>query len=159
MQNVILLDNSFMPIDVICWKRAIKLIIRGKVEAFGNNFITIKTMTSEFLVPKVLRLINVVRNFYRRSVTFGKRNVFIRDNYTCVYCGVKMRKPTLDHIIPKSRGGKSTFDNVVTCCPSCNTKKNDRTPSEANMYMKVRPVQPTITEHIRSVMKQNGILD
>lgn len=159
MQNVILLDNSFIPVDVITWKKAVNLMVRGKVEAFGENFITIRTMTSEFLVPKVLRLMNMVRGFYKRSIPCRKRNVFIRDGYACAYCGIKIKRPTLDHIIPRSKGGKTSFENVVTCCSSCNSKKSDRTPREAGMVLRVHPVQPTISEHMRSIMKQNGVLE
>ena len=82
----------------------------------------------------------------------------VRDGFRCVYCGTSSRL-TIDHVIPASKGGKNNFDNCVTACQPCNNKKGNRTPNEANMFMKKRPYAPTISEFIRLKMKQLGVED
>jgi 5-methylcytosine-specific restriction endonuclease McrA len=79
----------------------------------------------------------------------------VRDRYICSYCGSN-KNLTIDHIIPISRGGKSTFENCITACKSCNNKKGDRTPSEANMYLTKKAYSPTISEFLKLKMKQLG---
>ena len=103
-----------------------------------------------------IKLIKVIRMIYKNRVPFSKRNVIVRDGYTCVYCH-SQRDLTIDHIIPTSRGGKSTFENCTTSCRACNNKKGNRTPSEANMYMDKQAYAPTISEFLRLKMKQLGV--
>jgi 5-methylcytosine-specific restriction endonuclease McrA len=106
-----------------------------------------------------MRLIKLIRTIYRTSVTFTKRNVLIRDRFKCAYCGSHGDRLSIDHIIPKSRGGKMTFENCVAACKPCNLRKGGRTPNEAKMYLKVRPYQPTISEFLRLKFESLGIHD
>ena len=95
---------------------------------------------------------------YKNKVPYSKRNIFVRDGYKCMYCGTREKiKLTIDHVIPQSRGGKSTFDNCVASCRPCNNKKGHRTPNEAKMYLLRQPYTPTIYEFIRLKMKQYKI--
>ena len=97
---------------------------------------------SEFVKPLIIRLYNYVR-FKSRGLRLNRRRVYKRDNFQCVYCGSE-KSLTLDHIIPRSRGGKNSWTNLVTCCQSCNLKKANRTPEEAGMKMKSKPYEPTV---------------
>ena len=91
---------------------------------------------------------------YKNKVPYSKRNIFVRDGYRCMYCGSKDNgKLTVDHVIPQSKGGRSTFENCVAACRPCNLKKGHRIPSEAKMFMKRQPYAPTIYEFIRLKMK------
>jgi len=152
MYKIVLFDKNFVPIGVISWKKAIKLIYREKVEPVGKSFLIIKTIDKEVKIPKFLRLLNIIKTLYKRIIPCRKKSVFIRDKYMCLYCGKKISNPTLDHIIPKSKGGKSTFENLATSCVECNQKKGNKTPKEANMRLLSVPKSPTIIEHIKNII-------
>lgn len=152
MHKIVLFDKNYVPIGIISWKKAINLICREKVEPVGKSFLVIKTMDNEVKIPKFLRLLNIIKNLYHRIVPCRKKTVFIRDKYTCLYCGKKISHPTLDHILPKSRGGKSIFENLATSCFECNQKKGNKTPREVNMRLLYKPKSPTVIEHIKNVI-------
>ncbi len=153
------LNGDYSFLNLISWRRAICMIMKGKAEVlkYSDKVITIaegKVMQ----IPLVLKLIKIVRMIYRNRVPFSKRNVMIRDGYKCVYCE-STDTLTIDHVIPISKNGKSDFDNCVTCCKTCNAKKKDRTPSEAKMYMKRKPYSPTISEFIKIRLKSLKLED
>ena len=158
--SCIVLNADYTFLNVVNWKRAICLVVKGKAEAlkYSDRIIRNAERTSVIRVPAVLKLVKLIRHLYRNRVPFSKKNIFVRDDHTCVYCGEK-EGLTIDHIIPVSRGGKSTFENCVAACRSCNHKKGSKTPSEANMFMKKRPYAPTISEFIRLRMNKLGITD
>jgi 5-methylcytosine-specific restriction endonuclease McrA len=106
-----------------------------------------------------MKLIKLIRTLYVSRVPFSKKNVLVRDGFICAYCGAKRQRLTIDHIIPKSKGGKANFENCVSSCKPCNNKKGDRTPREALMYLKVKAYQPTISEFLRLKVKKLGIND
>ena len=160
MTHCILLNADYTYLNVVHWKRAICLQAKGKVEVLKNSAKTVKSSSGAiFKVPAVMRLIKLIRTIYRTGVAFCKKNVFIRDGFKCAYCGAEKLRLTIDHIIPKSRGGKSNFENCVAACKPCNIKKGHQTPREANMFLKVRPVQPTISEFLRLKLQKLGIND
>jgi 5-methylcytosine-specific restriction endonuclease McrA len=152
----ILLNGDYSYLDQIDWKRAICLVFADKAKVLKYSDRMIKGVGKVFRAPAVMVLIKVVRSVYRNRVPFNKKNVLVRDRYTCAYCGGKPRNLTLDHIIPASRGGKTDFDNCVACCSACNSRKGARTPGEARMHLLKRPYQPTISEFIRIRLKQSG---
>jgi len=136
------------------------LIAKGKVQVLKNTERIIRTAEGLIIkVPAVMKLIKLIRTLYVNRVPFSKRNILVRDGFKCAYCGVERGKLTIDHIIPKSRGGKATFENCVSSCKPCNNKKGNRTPHEARMYLKARPYQPTISEFLRLKVKKLGIND
>lgn len=140
MAQVLLLNMSFEPLNICSWKRAIVLIMKGKAEQIEHNG---KLINDSIPVPSVIRLTNYIRVPYR-EIPLSRKNVLHRDDYTCQYCGKKMSSSlTVDHIIPKSRGGRHYWDNVVTACLRCNNKKGNKTPKEANMSLIKSPKVPT----------------
>ncbi len=157
MNRVIILNGDYTYLNTVNWKRAICLLIKGKTEVLKYADEVLKLVDGSIMkVPAVMKLIKVIRMIYRNKVPYSKRNIMVRDNHECAYCGSN-RDLTIDHIIPASRGGKSSFDNCVTACKSCNHKKGNRTPNEAHMFLRQRAYSPTISEFIRIKMKQLGI--
>jgi 5-methylcytosine-specific restriction endonuclease McrA len=160
MSHCVLLNADYTFLNVVHLKRAMCLIAKGKAEVIQDSKRTVRSAGGAVLkVPAVMKLIKLIRTIYRTGVAFCKKNVFIRDAFKCVYCGTNKQRLTIDHIIPKSRGGKSTFENCVAACKPCNIKKGDRTPREANMFMTHRPYQPTISEFLRLKLNSLGIND
>jgi len=162
--DVIILNGDYSFIGFTSWRRAIVLIETKKAEIIKESEQYVKTMGGRLInIPIVLRLIKFIRMIYRKEVPFSKKNVLVRDKYTCQYCGrelsknaisnkeknFKKIKATIDHLIPVSRGGKSSWDNCVCSCFECNNKKSNRTMSEANMSLKNKPFKPTISEFIK----------
>ena len=158
MTQCVLLNADYSFLNLVNWKRAVCLMTKGKVEVVKHSPRTIRSCRGvELKVPAVMRLIKFIRTIYRTRVTFTKRNVLIRDRFKCAYCGARREKLSIDHIIPKSRGGKMTFENCVAACKPCNLKKGGRTPNEAKMYLNARPYQPTISEFLRLKFENLGI--
>jgi 5-methylcytosine-specific restriction endonuclease McrA len=158
MERCVVLNGDYSFLNTVNWKRAICLIIKEKAEMLKASTRTVQNCegTVCFQVPLVIKLIKVVRLIYKNKVPFSKRNIMVRDGFRCVYCGNRSRL-TIDHVIPASQGGKNNFENCVTACQPCNNKKGNRTPREANMFMKKQPHAPTISEFIRMKMKQLGV--
>jgi 5-methylcytosine-specific restriction endonuclease McrA len=160
MTHCVLLNADYTFLNVVHWKRAVCLQAKGKVEVIKNSAKIVKSSGgAEFKIPAVMRLIKLIRTIYRTGVAFCKKNVLIRDGFRCAYCGSQKFRLTIDHIIPKSKGGKSDFDNCVAACKPCNTKKGDRLPSQVSMYLKSRPHQPTVSEFLRLKLQKLGIND
>lgn len=144
MGKVLLLNKQCEPLNVMSWRRAFVLLIKGKaeyIEALNNIEDHIKI--GEYYIPKTIKLTYEMA-IPKLELPFSRENIFIRDNYTCQYCGEELpyHELTLDHVYPKSRGGNTSWENIVTCCKSCNQKKADRTPEEANMILINPPFVP-----------------
>jgi 5-methylcytosine-specific restriction endonuclease McrA len=134
------------------------LIAKGKVQVLRHSERVIRSGEGLAIkVPAVMKLIKLIRTLYINRVPFSKKNVIVRDGFKCAYCGSDRERLTIDHIIPKSKGGKTDFENCVSSCKPCNNKKGNKTPNEARMYLKVKPFQPTISEFLRIKMKKLGI--
>jgi len=161
MEAVILLNGDYTPLGVISWRNAVRLIVKKKVEVVKQSTITIHNNTknvADFFLPLVIRLLKFIRQIYRTKVTLNKRNILIRDGYVCQYCGKKLGKDaSIDHVIPKSKGGKSHFNNLVACCFKCNNKKDNRLPSQAKMFLIKKPSVPTINEFMLIRVKESGM--
>ena len=156
----VLLNADYTFLNVVDWKRALCLLAKGKVEVIRDSAQTVKSSGGAiFKIPAVMRLIKLIRTIYRTGVAFCKKNVLIRDGFKCAYCGSTKFRLTIDHIIPKSKGGKSTFENCVAACKPCNTRKGDQLPSRINMFLKVQPRQPTVSEFLRLKLEKLGIND
>ena len=159
MEKVILLNSDYSFLNVISWKRAIRLMVKGKAEIVKSSgkIITNAERTVEIIIPQVLRLMELVKSVYKNRVPFSKKNVFVRDSWTCAYCGRTDERLTIDHVIPRSRGGDTSFANCVASCKPCNNRKNNRTPKEAGMALKFKPHTPTIMEFFVIKMKRMGV--
>jgi 5-methylcytosine-specific restriction endonuclease McrA len=143
-RSVLVLNSTYEAIHICNVKRAIELIANGIAvceECFFDEYI--KTPNTKIRIPAVIRLTSY-RKIPRKRVVFSKRNIFIRDNFTCQYCGKRLppKELTIDHIIPRSKGGRDSWDNVVTSCKSCNNKKGDRTPKQAGLKPLKKPKPP-----------------
>ncbi len=158
MQSCILLNADYSFLNVVHWKRAVCLMASGKAEVVRDSSATVRSAGGRLLrIPAVLRLIKLIRTLYRAGVAFTKRNILIRDGFRCAYCGQSRDRLSIDHVVPRSRGGRTTFENCVAACKACNLKKGGRTPSEAGMYLRVRPTQPTISEFLRLKFAHLGL--
>lgn len=118
------------------------LLMHGLAERIEDSDAFLRTPSSHFPVPSVIRLRHYVRRRFRPRIAFNRRNVFRRDNGLCQYCGLPAAELTLDHVVPRSRKGPTSWDNVVACCRDCNSRKRDRTPEEAGMMLLSRPRAP-----------------
>jgi 5-methylcytosine-specific restriction endonuclease McrA len=144
MEQVLLLNITYEPLKVINWKKAITLFMLGKVEVLEEYSREIHSVSFAIKLPAVVRLLRLVKR-PSSPVKFSRQNIYARDKYRCQYCGRKFPSEELnyDHIIPKSRGGKTEWTNIVTCCIQCNRKKGGRTPKEAHMKLIRKPSRPT----------------
>jgi len=153
--RILLLNATNEPLAVVNRRHALSLILRGCVEAASQEFTEMQSVSQTLQVPQVLRLRYYV-NAPRRDVRWSKKAVLRRDQYTCAYCGAQRGDRqngsvltagdfTVDHILPMSRGGKSTWSNTVCACFSCNQRKADRLPREINMKLGWEPKRPRTT--------------
>ncbi len=160
MHQCVLLNADYSFLNVVSWKRAMCMVAKGKVQVLKQSERIIKTAEGVLIkVPAVMKLIKLIRTLYRNRVPFSKRNVLIRDGFRCAYCGGSQNRLTVDHIIPKSRNGETSFENCVAACKPCNNRKGNRTPSQVGMYLKVKTYQPTISEFLRLKAMKLGIND
>lgn len=144
MFRTLLLNASYEPLKVISWQRAIALWFEDKVEILKEySDFDLKSQNFTMKCPAVVRLVKFVKG-HRNKVKFSRSNVFGRDSYSCQYCGCTpgTTNLTYDHVLPRSRGGKTEWSNIVTACYACNSKKADRTPEEAKMRLRQRPIKP-----------------
>jgi 5-methylcytosine-specific restriction endonuclease McrA len=142
MSSVLLLNATYEPLGVVNLQRAVRLLFSGKVEVLHQSERRMRSEKLSFPLPSVLRMLYYIAH-RRRGVPLTKRNVALRDDFKCGYCGVKCGADlTVDHIVPKSRGGSSSWDNLVSACTRCNSRKNDRTPDEARMPLLIEPRRP-----------------
>ena len=138
---VLVLNQNYQPLNVCNVRRAISLLGREKAEILTATDRYLHSATSIFEEPSVIRLIYMVkRPFHQRRLS--RKEVFIRDRYRCQYCNKQMRKLTLDHVLPRSRGGGHSWTNVVSACAECNHRKAGRTPKEARMSLLRTPEPP-----------------
>jgi 5-methylcytosine-specific restriction endonuclease McrA len=143
MEQVLLLNITYEPLRIIHWQRAITLLLLGKVEVVEDSGREIRAVSFTLRLPSVVRLLRLVKR-PKTPVRFSRQNIYMRDRHCCQYCGGTFATDdlTYDHVIPKARGGRTRWDNIVTCCMTCNRKKGGRTPEEAGMSLIRAPVRP-----------------
>jgi 5-methylcytosine-specific restriction endonuclease McrA len=161
--HVLVLNKSWVVVNIASVRRALSLLYQGMARAVHPTDYSlydfddwcqlspafhegryIHTTSRKIRVPEVI-ILNMFNGFIRQEVRFSRRNIFERDDHTCQYCGKKFCKQdlTLDHVVPQSRGGGNTWENLVLACVPCNVRKGSRTPEEAHMPMLRRPKKPT----------------
>jgi 5-methylcytosine-specific restriction endonuclease McrA len=159
MQGCLILNGDYTYLTIISWKKAIKLVYKGKATVLKYSEHVVKTAENVIMkIPAVAKLVHIIRTIYRTKVPFSKKNVMTRDNFICQYCG-SAEELTVDHVVPLAKGGKTEFENCVTACKICNSKKGHKLPSEAGVYPKRRPTAPTISEFVRIRAQKAGVLD
>lgn len=143
MHTALLLNSSFEPLRVISWQRAITMFFMGKVEIIEEYDHHIRSVSLAIKAPAVVRLLSYTKRF-KGAPPLSRTNIFARDKFECQYCGIVLRaaEATLDHVTPRSKGGITSWTNIVTCCTKCNRKKGGKTPAEARMPLRSTPVQP-----------------
>ena len=145
---VLVLNRNYEPLNLVSAKRAIVLLMKGKAEMVKPaNGLVIHAARETIPVPSVVRLMVYARRPPAR-VRLNRRSILIRDDYTCQYCGYRGPGLTIDHVIPKDRGGKTDWDNLVACCTRCNSKKGNRTPEEAGMTLRKKPRKPAYLSYM-----------
>lgn len=143
IRDTLLLDLGYQPLRVVSWRRALCMHFVGKVELVSTHDWDVHTISSRFPAPAVVRLL---RNVRARPlyVRFSRENVYLRDGYQCQYCGKLCNSDelTLDHVVPRAEGGKTTWKNVVTACVECNRTKGRDTPEDAGLQLRCTPTRP-----------------
>lgn len=140
----LVLNASYEPINVIKRTRAVVLIMEGKAESLLDTDIVCRSgsRNENIIFPSVIRLTHMADVPRMRQVPLSRRALFTRDHFTCQYCGDKPTKLEVEHVIPRSRGGRNIWQNVTTACRACNAVKRDRTPDEAGMRLRSKPYAP-----------------
>lgn len=143
METVLVLNYDYSPLNVTSLRRGFVLVDKGKAEILKKYDEPITTTIGEFVKPLIIRLLKFINYHNKKDLKISRQRIYQRDGYQCVYCGT-YKNLTIDHVIPKSRGGANSWENMTTCCFSCNSKKGNKTPQEANMTMRVQPYKPSV---------------
>lgn len=141
--KTLVLDQGYRPHGIVDWRRAILMLFDEKVEVLEEYDEEVyRGATIVIKMPAVVRLLHRIRG--KRSVKFSRINVALRDKFCCQYCGKKLplKKLTYDHVVPRSKGGKTRWENIVMACYRCNERKADRTPEQVGMVLRKQPVKP-----------------
>jgi 5-methylcytosine-specific restriction endonuclease McrA len=149
---VLVLNATYEPINVCTVRRAVVLLLKEKAEVIEHGDWELHSASQTLQRPVVIRLVTFVRiprDTHRRKIT--RRAVFARDQWTCQYCGARSNL-TVDHVIPKSKGGGSSWDNIVASCAPCNRRKGDALPRQAGMKLRKPPrtPNPSVFIHVAS---------
>ena len=146
--RALVLNRDFRPISVCSIQRAFVLVFMKKVEMVSSfNGSKFHTVDREFSIPAVVRLHNYINVPYR-GVELSRGNIFKRDSHQCQYCGSD-NNLSIDHVLPRSRGGATNWKNLVTACKPCNARKGDDTPEEAAMPLAIKPFKPSYLMFLR----------
>lgn len=140
--GVLVLNSDYSPINVTSLNRGFALVYKGKAEILKSSDNPIVCGVKEYVRPVIIRLLKYI-SFQRRRIRVNRHRIMKRDNYSCIYCGSK-KDLTIDHVIPKSKGGQNTWSNLVACCSPCNLRKGDKSLVEVNMKMIKKPTEPNI---------------
>jgi 5-methylcytosine-specific restriction endonuclease McrA len=140
MRSALVLNATYEPLSVVSGHRAICLVLLDKAEVVEDDGTVVHSERMSMSAPLVIRLRYVVKVPYNRHASMSRRAVFARDNHRCGYCG--NAADSIDHVMPRSRGGTNVWENVIAACRGCNLRKRDRTPEEAGMRLSSIPRAP-----------------
>ncbi len=146
MSDTLILDTSGFPLAFVSWQRAVSLQWQDRAVVIAEDAERILRAPSfEMGLPRVIKLRNHISRKLRLKVPMTRRNIAIRDHSSCQYCGMVLQTAdyTIDHVLPRARGGKSVWTNLVLACVRCNKHKSDRTPQEAGLLLTQKPVEPS----------------
>lgn len=153
--DTLVLSHTYQPLKLVNWFDAFNMILVGRAELVASyDDKEVYSFTNTYPMPSVVRFVSGVVNKFTSIggyVKVSRRNVWARDKGKCQYCGgsISMKESTLDHVMPRSRGGKKSWDNIVLSCFDCNQKKDDKTPREAGMKLLSKPKKPKNIEVAR----------
>lgn len=145
--QVLVLNQNYEPLNVCSWRRAVSLLCLGKAIALEHDTQVVHGPNTELLLPTVVRLANPIRRPLP-ELKLSRRAVLARDGNTCQYCGHSSRDLTIDHVIPRQKGGPASWDNLVACCMKCNNKKGSKTLREADMALLRKPRRPRFIPYL-----------
>ncbi|MDD3446269.1 MAG: HNH endonuclease [Zavarzinia sp.] len=134
---------SYFPLSLWSWQDAIKAVFLGRVNILSEYERTVRSPSAEIRLPSVVCLKTYVQP--AKHPAFTRFNVFLRDRFACQYCG-RSDDLTFDHVVPRSRGGRTTWDNITTACSPCNLRKGGRMLKESGLHLRSRPVVPTVAQ-------------
>ncbi len=134
------MNSSYEPLNIVHVRRAVVLVLKNKAQVLEEWAEPLHSRQAEYPRPLVIRLRYYVKVPYRVRTSISRKAVFVRDDFTCQYCG--SRAENIDHVMPRSRGGEHTWDNIVASCRRCNTRKENRLPQEVGMKLKTHPAPP-----------------
>ena len=146
MDSTLVLNATYEPLQVVSWRRAVRMLFQGKVEVVAEYERELRSVSITIRMPSVLRLLHYVRvKPHHSRPRFSRANIYARDSHRCQYCARAFPPAdlTYDHVIPVARGGQKTWENIVTCCVRCNREKGDRTPEEAGLNLLKSPRAPS----------------
>ena len=147
MEQTLLLNASYEPLKIVHWQKAVTLWCQGKVEVISVYDREIRAVSFSFKLPSVIRLLRYIKIKRRFDyVPFSRANIYARDDHRCQYCGdgFPTSELTFDHVVPVAQGGRKDWENIVTCCVTCNRRKGGRTPAEAGMHLLRHPKRPDV---------------
>jgi 5-methylcytosine-specific restriction endonuclease McrA len=156
MEQTLLLNASYEPLKIVHWQKAITLLCQGKVEVIAEYDREIRSVSISFRLPSVIRLLRYIKMKRRFDyVPFSRANIYARDDHSCQYCGDSFptNELTFDHVTPVAQGGRKDWENIVTCCVTCNRRKGGRTPEEAGMHLRRMPRRPESMPALRITIR------
>jgi 5-methylcytosine-specific restriction endonuclease McrA len=156
---VLVLNASYEPINICAARRALVLMLKGVASAEEESTLHVRSARNTVKLPSVIRLLEY-RRIPHQTRALSRKNILMRDRYTCQYCHrtLPSAELTLDHVVPRSRSGESNWENLVACCNPCNNRKGSRTPDEAGMRL-ARPPRPFSLHTSRHLMRLLGKSD
>jgi 5-methylcytosine-specific restriction endonuclease McrA len=140
-RRVLILNQNYEPLSICSARKAILLLVLGKVEVIECSGFIVRSVSRRYELPSIVRLGRFV-HVPRKRILLSRSNILKRDNHRCQYCGTEESPFTVDHVVPRDRGGLGTWDNLVCACSSCNGRKGNRTPQEAGMTLIRKPRKP-----------------
>lgn len=158
--SVLVLNATYEPINVVSTRRAVVLLLKEKAELVEAADGEVRAHNMHMSLPSVIRLVYFVRIPRLLKVPLSRRTVMARDYHTCQYCSAQPLQSdlTIDHVLPRSRGGETSWENVVTACRRCNTRKGNKTPAEAGLTLRCRPARPRyVAFALLSQLEQNDL--
>ncbi len=157
--RVLVLNSTYEPVHICNVRRAVVMIFKGVAVLQEQAHFNLRSISSSIPAPSVIRLLQFIHIPYKRKLA-SKNNILIRDRYVCQYCGktLKSQEVTLDHILPKSRGGVSSWENLAACCSRCNVKKGSRLPEEAGLTL-LRDPRNGSSFHFLHLLRHYGSVD
>ena len=148
MSKVLVLNQDYQAVSLCSAQRAFVLVLLEKAELVSENTTKVlRSVTNKYSYPSIIRLNRYV-NLPFKKVALSRVNIYKRDGYACLYCG-KKDNLTLDHVLPRSRGGRDSWENLVSACQKCNTEKGNNTPEEAEMSLRHMPFRPSFIMYLR----------
>ncbi|MCK7472490.1 MAG: HNH endonuclease [Rhodopseudomonas palustris] len=139
--RVLILNQNYEPLSICSARKAVVLQVLGKVEVIESSDRTVRSVSECYILPSIVRLSRLI-HVPRKRILLSRNNIIKRDNHRCQYCGTEKSPFTVDHIVPRDRGGLDTWENLVCACSLCNSRKRNRTPQEAGMQLLRKPRKP-----------------